>query len=497
MDISQAPPPSQKIPPATRRSYAPGRVDEIPVDGLPVPLRYLALAAVLLGISMTTLDGGIANVALPSIARELHTSGSAAVWVVNGYQLPLVMLLLPLSSLGERYGYRRLFSLGLAVFTLASLACALSHTLPLLVTARVVQGAGAGAMMSVSSALVRTIYPARMLGRGVGINAMVISVAAAAGPTVAAAILSVAPWEWLFAINVPLGVVALGMAARLLPANELTVRAFDWRSAALNALCFGLAILGVDGLGRAQPLAVVGAQFAGALLAGALLVRRELPRPAPLFPLDLLRIPMFRLSVITSVCSFTAQMLAFVSLPFYFQNSLGMSEIETGLLMTPWPLAVGVAAPLAGWLSDRMPAGILGSAGMLVNALGLVLLALLPAHPSHLELVLCMAVCGAGFGTFQSPNNRAMLSSAPRTRSGGAGGMLATARLLGQTTGTALVALILALAAAHGTVLSLACAAGFATLAAAVSCLRLVRPEARVPRPPGPRPLPHADSHAG
>jgi DHA2 family multidrug resistance protein-like MFS transporter len=193
-------------------------------------------------------------------------------------------------------------------------------------------------------------------------------------------------------------------------------------------------------------------------------------------PVDLLRIPVFALSVATSVCSFCAQMLAFVSLPFLFQNTLGLTQVETGLLITPWPVAIVFAAPIAGILSDRYSAGILGGIGLVILSAGLVLLAMLGAHPSAFDIAWRMALCGAGFGMFQSPNNRQLLSSAPRERSGGASGMLGTARLTGQTLGAALVALIFGTAHASGPTISLEVAAVFAIVASCVSLMRLTPP---------------------
>ncbi|MGH7034987.1 MAG: MFS transporter, partial [Stellaceae bacterium] len=174
-------------------------------DGLPVPQRYWAMITVGLAVTMSTLDSSIANVALPTIATDLGASPASSIWIVNAYQLAITVTLLPLAALGDRLGYRRVYMVGLAVFTLGSLGCALSHTLASLTAARVLQGLGAGGIMSINAALVRFTYPKRLLGRGIGLNALVISVSAAIGPTVAAAILSRWSWEWLFAINVPIG----------------------------------------------------------------------------------------------------------------------------------------------------------------------------------------------------------------------------------------------------------------------------------------------------
>jgi DHA2 family multidrug resistance protein-like MFS transporter len=443
-----------------------------PEDGLPIPRRYWSTAAIWLAIAMSVLDGAIANVALPTIAREMAAAPATAIWIVNAYQLAITVCLLPLAALGDKLGYRRIYVAGLTVFTLGSLACALAPDLTMLTAARVVQGLGAAGVMSINSALVRFTNPQRLLGRAIGLNAVVISVAAALGPTIAAAILAVASWRWLFAINVPIGIVTVLIALRALPRTVGSGRSFDIVSALLSAVAFGFLILGAESIAREGPAAGL-SKLAVGVAAGAALTWRELRRPAPLVPLDLLRIPIFGLSIATSIVSFGAQMLAFVALPFDFQGPLGRTAVQTGLLMTPWPLAVGVAAPIAGRLADRYPAGLLGGIGLGVFAFGLAMLALLPPDAATPDIVWRMAVCGLGFGCFQSPNNRAIVSSAPRERSGAAGGMLATARLLGQTGGAVTMAVFFHTIPAGPTKVALASAAAVACLAAIVSLLRL------------------------
>jgi DHA2 family multidrug resistance protein-like MFS transporter len=442
-------------------------------DGLPIPQRYWAMLTVTLAVTMAVLDGAIANIALPTIAADVRSSPADSIWVVNAYQLIVTISLLPLASLGENYGYRRVYKVGLAVFTLGSLGCALSSSLATLTAARVLQGFGAAGIMSVNGALIRYVYPRSQLGRGIGINALVVAVSSAIGPTVAAGILSVASWPWLFAVNVPIGIIAFVIAVRSLPANPKTDRPFDFASAGLNALTLGLLIIGIDGLGNGASRWLELGELALALVAGTLLVRRQLTLAAPLLPVDLLRLPVFGLSVATSIGSFAAQMLAFVSLPFYMEGTLGRGAVATGLLMTPWPLATAAVAPIAGRLADRYRSGLLGGIGLATLAGGLGLLAGLPAHPQTIDIVWRMAICGFGFGLFQTPNNRTMMSSAPRERSGGASGMMATARLLGQTMGAAAVSLLFGLYPANSTTLAIMAAAGMAGMAATVSFLRL------------------------
>jgi DHA2 family multidrug resistance protein-like MFS transporter len=442
-------------------------------DGLPRPQRNWAIVTIALGLLMSVIDGAIANVALPTIARDLDASPAFSIWIVNGYQLAITISLLPLASLGEIIGYRRVYLAGLMLFTLASLFCALAHTLLLLTIARILQGFGAAGIMSVNAALVRYIYPRALLGRGIGLNALVVAISAAVGPTVAAGILAVGTWPYLFAVNIPLGIAALALGSRFLPHTTPAGHAFDWQSAVLSALTFGLGIAAIDSAGHGEAVAASLAEFAIAAVAGLLLVLRQTHTVSPLLPVDLLRIPIFALSIATSIASFCAQMLAFVAMPFYLQNRFGYSAVEIGLLITPWPIAVAIAAPLAGRLVERYPAGLLGGIGLVLFALGLGTLALLPADPSLGDVIWRMALAGAGFGLFQTPNNRTMIAAAPRERSGGASGMLGTARLLGQTMGAALVSFFLARYPAEGTRLSLMAGVGFALLGAALSTLRL------------------------
>ncbi len=439
-------------------------------DGLPVPQRYWSMLAIAIGIAMSVLNSAVANVALPTIADELHATPAASVWVINAYQLAIVTTLLPMASLGERIGYRRVYLAGLGLFTAGSLCCALSTSLSALVVSRVIQGLGATGIMSVNGALVRFTYPQALLGRGVGLNALVVSIAAALGPTIASGILAVGPWQWLFAVNVPIGIFNLVVASRALPHSELSGHRFDWTSAALNALMFGCFFIGIDyaSSGHTAALGAIGIALALAVI----LFRRESKMPFPLIPLDLMRIPVFSLSVLTSICAFSAYMLAFVALPFYFENTLHYDQVATGLLMTPWPVALGLASPVAGWLSDKMPTAILGAAGLCALALGLTLLAVLPLQ-QPLEIILPMGLCGLGFGFFQSPNNRTLLSAAPRARAGAAGGMLAVARITGMTVGASTAAFVFKLAPGNSHTIALLTGASLGAVAAAVSLARL------------------------
>lgn len=442
-------------------------------DGLEAPRRYWAWATILIAVSMAVLDGTIANVALPTIAADFKAHPSVSIWIVNGYQLAIVASLLPCAALGEIYGYRRVYLVGVVLFTLASVACAFSGSLGMLTAARIIQGFGAAGLMSVNTALLRYTVPGRTFGAAIGINGLVVAGAATAGPTLAGFVLTWASWPWLFAINVPLGVAVVATGWFSLPESDLAARRFDWKSAVLSAATIGLIVATIDSVGHGLSPLWIAAEIAALAAAAVLLVRRELGIREPMLPLDLLKLPVFTLSVGASVAAFSAQMLAFVSLPFTFQTIFGFPPRDVGLLMMPWPLALAVTAPIAGRLSDRSSPAILGGIGLLLLSAGLVFLSALPADPQVPDIVWRMVLCGMGFGLFQAPNNRTLISSASKARSGAASGMLGTARLTGQTTGAALVALLLAQLGIQGATRALAVGAGFALVAAVISISRL------------------------
>lgn len=432
--------------------------------------RRWVMFALLSSVAMASLDSAIANIALPTIARELGTTEAASVWVVNAFQLGAALFLLPAAALGEIRGLKRVYAFGLVAFGLTSLGCALSSSLTWLVVLRFLQGAGGAFVAALGPALVRRVQPRNRIGAGLALIASAVAVSGAAGPSVAAAILSVARWPWLFLVNVPICALAVWAFLRNAPPIEPQARPFDRGGAFRYALAVGLLVIGVDTLGHNAAAGV--AEIAGGSLALALLVAHQSRQSAPLVPLDLMRIPLFSLSVLTSVCSYAAQILAYVSLPFLFQSVQHRSAVETGLLVTPWPLLVVIAAPVAGKLTARYPAALLGSLGLAVLALGLGSLAAMSASPSVADVVWRMALCGLGFGFFQTPNNTTLMTAGPANRSGAAGGMLAMARIFGWCFGSALVAVVFALVHVRPTIACLELACGFAVFGAIVSVSR-------------------------
>jgi DHA2 family multidrug resistance protein-like MFS transporter len=415
-------------------------------DGMPAGLpRGLAIATITIGLSMAVLSNSMTNLALPYIARDLRISAENSIWIVNASQIAQMVMLLPVAALADIVGYRHVYRAGLLLFCLASVGCVLAPSLGWLLAARTFQGLGGSALMSIQPALVRAIYPRGMLGRGLGFNTTVVATMSAAGPSLGAALLSIWSWPMLFAVYIPLGVISFFLAERYLPRTTHVRLPFDVMSAIMSGITFGLLIFGIDGVAHGHSWKLIVAEMATAALLGSLFVWRQTRLAHPMMPVDIFRRPIFSLSITTSSCTFVAQGLAYVSLPFFFHTVLGRDATDTGILLTAWPLALACVAPFAGRLADRYHAGILGAIGLSSMTMGLVLTALLPPHPSAVDIMWRLVLCGLGFGIFAAPNNRLMMNSVPRERSGSAGGIIATSRTLGQTLGAALVALMFGL----------------------------------------------------
>lgn len=447
--------------------------------GLPTPRRYFAIAAICLGTVLTVIDGAIATVALPTISRDLDVAGSSAVLVVTIYQLVLVMLLLPLSAVGDRIGLKRLYQLGQLLFTIATILCFFAKTLPFLLVVRALQAVGAAAALSVMSALIRTIYPADRLGRGLGINMVTVSVSAALAPTAGGLILGVAPWPWVFAAGAPFGILSLWLGRKGLPDVPPRPGRYNLAGAMLNIATFGLLIAGLEALVHGGSPVVSLAIVAIGIGFAIGLVIHERQVETPILPVDLLARPVLALSIAGAFFAFVGSMTLLLSLPFRLQHAYGLSPSEIGAMIAPWPLTTMIVAPTAGALSDRYPAGILGGIGMAIATTGLLLLAWLPADPVYIDVAWRMALCGAGFGLYLSPNGRLVVGSVPRERAASAGGLISTTRLTGQTMGATLVAALLATDLGTSAIPALI-AAGLAFTAGICSLSRL-RPAIRNP----------------
>ncbi|WEK42615.1 MAG: MFS transporter [Candidatus Sphingomonas colombiensis] len=446
-------------------------------DGLPLPRRYAAIAAMSFGSALVVIDGGVANVALPTIAHDLGVEHSSVVSIVTVYQVMLVMLLLPFAGLGERIGLKRTYQGGQLIFTIATLLCFFAKSLPFLLIVRAVQALGAAGVLSVSSALIRQIYPSNQLGRGLAINSVVVTSSAAAAPTIGGIVLAFAPWPWVFASAIPFAIVSL-LLGRAIPDPAPRHASFDVTAAITCAAMFGLIIGGLESGVHGDSPVVSAAIVLTGIIVGFTFVRSQRREANPILPVDLLARPVLGLSAIGGFIAFTASMTLLISTPFRLQE-LGFSAAEIGAMIAPWPMTNMIVAPLAGYLSDRVPAGLLGGIGMVVSVIALVLIAFMPAHPTFFDVAWRMALCGSGFGTYLPPNARLIIGSAPRERAAAAGGLVSTVRLTGQTTGATLVAALLAFGVGTGRVPPMI-SAGFALIAGLCSIARL-RPSIRNP----------------
>lgn len=411
--------------------------------------KYVAITSIIILLVMTVLDVSLVNVALPVISNEFKVSESTTVWLVTIYQLIIVMLLLPLASIGDQYSYKRNFLIGLVVFTIGSALCAISQSFNMLLISRAIQALGGAGVMSVNVALTRVIYPRNILGRGLALNAMFISIATAAGPSLAGWIMSISTWHWLFIINIPFGIIAFFIGIRTLPKNPNPPKEpyFDWLGAILNILFFGLLFYSLGNIVDPGATVVCSIMLVVALLIGWVYIKKEKNSRHPMFPIDLFRIRLYSTSILTSTCSFIAQNMAIIALPFLFLSVLKFSELTTGLAMTPWPLATMIISPLAARWIEKHNAAFTAAFGMLVFMIGLLLLVFLPETTDIWDIIWRMAICGIGFGFFQTPNNIVMVMATPVERTGAAGGMQSTARLTGQTMGSTIVSITFALVA--------------------------------------------------
>ena len=444
------------------------------MDGLPLPRRYWAIIAVSFGTALAVLDGSIVGVALPTLARDLNVTASSAVLIVTVYQLALIMTLLPFSALGARVGLRRLYQYGQVLFAVATLLCFFANSLPFLIVVRVLQAVGAAAALSVASAMIRSIYPAGQLGGGLAVNNVVVSISGALAPTLGGLILSFASWRWIFAAAFPLAILSLLLGRTALPEPVRRDDPYDVLGALLCALTFGLAFTGLESLVRGDsPVISIAVMLASAGI-GAIFVRRELQASEPILPVDLLARPVLALSVIGALASFIASSTLLLSLPFRLQQHYGFTPGEVGAVITPLPLAMMVVSPVAGYLSDRVPAGILGGIGMAIATAAMLLMALLPESATPVAVGWRMAVAGVGYGMFLAPNARLIVSSTPWHRAASAGGLISTNRLTGQTLGATLLAALLAMNVGSGRMPAvIGCGLTFMAMLCSVARLRL------------------------
>jgi EmrB/QacA subfamily drug resistance transporter len=401
------------------------------------PSPWIAFSAISVGVFMSTLDGSIVNVALPSIRHDLRATIAGASLVVSAYLLTVTATLLAVGRLGDLLGLRRVFVAGMLVFTVGSCFCGVARALAVLVAARVLQALGAAAMMAISPAAVTAAFPREKRGRALGGISSVVAAGLTAGPPIGGAIVSTFSWPGIFFVNLPVGIAGAIWAWRALPADTARTGArFDVPGALWLAVALAAFIGAID-------LAPTQAAFAGGLAAvsGAawlLLWRRERRAPSPLIDAALFRDRAFSLAIVAALLSYAALFSQTLLTPFYLAQVKRLGPGALGAMLTCVPLALSVTAPIAGALADRFGARGPCIAGALVLGAGLFSLSVAGIDSSLPSIAARLAVEGVGLGLFQAPNNTAIMSALPRERLGSGGGMLAMARTLGMVIGVAL-----------------------------------------------------------
>ncbi len=409
--------------------------------------KWLILTTVSLGSLMATLDGSIVNIALPAIQKDFAVDLTTVEWVVVAYLLVVGSLLLPFGRLGEVVTFRRVYLTGFAVFTAGSVSCAASPNEAFLIGSRVVQAVGAGMIMAMGPAIVAHTFPPRERGRALGLNGVSVSIGLSLGPALGGILTQVATWRAIFLINLPIGIVAIVWAARILPseAGNRNQR-FDPLGAVLSGVgLFALLLAlseGQDWGWDSPPIVALVALFV-VLGAGFLFAERRAAQP--MIDLSLFRIRPFSAGLAAVVVAFAGLFTATFLLPFLLQRGMGYKPLDAGLILTSLPITMAFVAPFSGSMADRFgpawPAGV----GILFMVLGLLSLTLLPQEFTVPDLTWRLVLLGIGQGMFMSPNSSAVLGSVPRPRVGTASGTLAQMRVNGQALGIALSTAIVAI----------------------------------------------------
>jgi EmrB/QacA subfamily drug resistance transporter len=409
--------------------------------------KWAVLVLVAVGTFMTTLDASIVNISLPSIARAFHTPfGSAVEWVIIAYLVVIAATLLTFGRLSDIYGRKPIWLTGLVVFTLGSVLCGTASSLSLLIAARAFQGLGGALLFAPGLAILADTFPSSERGFAFGLNAVVVSLGASAGPTLGGLITEHLSWRWIFYLNVPFGVLGLIGTLRVLRDPGRRERQhLDLAGAVLFAVGFATLTLGLSfgqewGWISERVLSCLGIGFA-ALVAAVLVERRV---STPLISLAQLRNRIFASALLSMVAAMLALFAISFMLPFYCEQLRGFSAAQSGVLLTPLSLTIAVVAPWSGALADRLGSRWLASAGLAITCVGLLLLAHLDMQTSTWGIVWRLAVTGLGQGIFQTPNTRALMNAAPAGEQGESSGLFATGRVVGQSLSVAIAGTIFA-----------------------------------------------------
>lgn len=401
--------------------------------------KWYIMGAVSMSIFLATIDGSIVNVALPTLVRELQTDFATVQWVVLAYLLTQSTLLLGVGRLGDMVGKKPIYGGGFVVFTVGSVLCGLSPAVGWLIGFRVLQALGAAMMLALGAAIVTEAFPPYERGKALGLIGTSVSIGVVVGPTLGGIILQTLSWHWIFFVNLPVGIVGTMMAMRFIPTFKPKGRQqFDYAGA--GSLC--LSLLGLLlALTLGQQLGFRDPRIVGLLVAWlvflAVFIAIETRSPHPMINLGLFRNLLLSVNLVTGFITFVAIAGVFILIPFYLENVLGYSVLRVGLMLAVVPIALGVTAPIAGSLSDRLGTRPIAVVGLLSLVTGYLAMSTLTANTGLLGYILRLLPVGIGMGVFQSPNNSAIMGSAPREQLGVVSGLLSITRTLGQTTGVA------------------------------------------------------------
>ncbi len=444
-----------------------------------------ALASLSLTMLLASLGTSIANVALPTLTQAFAAPFQQVQWVVLAYLLAITTLIVGAGRLGDISGRRRLLLAGLALFTLASALCAAAPTLAWLICARAAQGLGAAVMMALTLAFVGETVAKDKTGSAMGLIGTMSAVGTALGPTLGGVLIAVLGWRAIFLVNLPLGVVTLGLAWRRLPADRRIAAAgrpaFDRAGTFLLALTLAAYALAMT-IGRGRFGAPTVALLAAALVGLGLFVRAESRAPSPLVRPAMFRDRVLSTNLATSALVATVMMATLVVGPFHLSGALGLGPTAVGLVVSVGPVVVALAGVPAGGLIDRLGARPISIAGLIAIAAGCVALAILPASLGVTGYIVPLVIVTAGYALFQTANNTAVMTDVPADQRGVMSGMLNLARNLGLITGASVMGAVFAHAAgaldiaaarpdavALGTRITFAVAAGLMAVALAAS----------------------------
>jgi EmrB/QacA subfamily drug resistance transporter len=405
------------------------------------------MAGLGMGVFMATLDASIVNISLPTLVQEFNTNFATIQWVVLSYALVLTSLMLMVARLGDMIDKKRIWMVGLALFTLGSLLCGLSPSVGWLIAFRALQGLGATMMQALGIAMITEVFPSNERGRALGIMGSVVSTGIAIGPPLGGILIGLVGWRWIFLVNIPLGLITALVVTRFVPNSYPTVgkQRFDLRGAAVLMVmlsCYALGMTLGQRLGFGAPLTLTLLAAASISLAVLLVVEKRTEQP--MIDLSLFRNPLFSMNLLMGFLVFVVLTAGFI-LPFLLELVQGYPPEMVGLMMMASPITMGLASPLAGILSDRYGSRVISMTGLVVIIAGCLSMTTLTMDVTPLGFVARMIPLGIGFGLFQSPNNSAIMGTAPRHRTGIASGLLSLSRTLGQSTGMPLMGALFAM----------------------------------------------------